>query len=352
MTPVKSVVIGCGAIAREHLTALKEIGDAEVVGVCDISPAKAEAAAERFAIKKWSTDYQRLLEETGPNLVHVTTPPSTHFAIAKTCLAGGLNVLCEKPITVVYQDFIKLKLLAAQTGCMLLENHNIRFHSSIERIRSLINSGGFGEVLEVQIIVHVNMFGSGSPYVDENVPHFGLALRGGVIGDFLTHIACLTHLFVGPPVALRTIWAKRTGKSPLPADEFRGLVKGELVTAYVDFSGNAQPSGFWVRVVGTKMQAETNLYEPPKITFRRFRSGQVAVASLIDGLAEGRDVINGTIAAFWRKLAGTNRYDGLPQFLSRVYQALVRQEAQPIPLDEIDVIARLVDSFTKPELKL
>jgi len=352
MKPVKSVVIGCGAIAREHLTALKEIGDAEVVGVCDISEAKAEAAAERFAIKKWSTDYQGLLQETRPNLVHVTTPPATHFPIAKTCLASGLNVLCEKPITAEYQDFIKLKSLAAENSCMLIENHNIRFHSSIERIQSLINSGSFGAVLEVQIMVHVNLFGSGSPYVDENVPHFGLALRGGVIGDFLTHIACLTHLFVGPPVDLRTIWAKRGGKSPLPTDEFRGLVKGELATAYVNFSGNAQPSGFWVRVVGTKMQAETNLYEPPRIAFRRFRSQQVAVASLIDGLAEGRDVIKGTTAAFWRKLAGTNRYDGLPQFLSRVYQALVRQEAQPIPLDEIDAIAHLVDCFTKPELEL
>ncbi len=352
MKPVQSVVIGCGAIAREHLAALREISQAEVVAVCDISAAKAEATAERFGIKKWSTDYVQLLQETRPNLVHVTTPPATHFPIAKACLEAGLNVLCEKPMTVEYQDFLKLKSLAAQHGCMLLENHNIRFHSSIERIQSLIGSGAFGEVLEAQIMVDVNLFGAGSPYVDENVPHFGLALRGGVIGDFLTHIACLTYLFAGPPVDLRTIWTKHTAKSPLPADEFRGLIKGERISAIVGFSGNAQPSGFWVRVAGTKMYAETNLYEPPRIAFRRFRSGQVAVASFVDGLAEGREVIKGTTAAFWRKLAGTNRYDGLPQFLTQVYQALDRQEAQPIPLDEIDAIARLVDCFTKPELKL
>jgi predicted dehydrogenase len=352
MKPVQSIVIGCGAIAREHLAALKEIEKAVVVGVCDISAAKAEATAERFGIKKWSTDYEQLLQETKPSLVHITTPPSTHFPIARTCLAAGLNVLCEKPITVEYRDFLKLKSLAAHNGCMLLENHNIRFHSSIERIRSLISSGSFGDVLEVQIMVHVNLFGAGSPYVDENVRHFGLALPGGVIGDFLTHIACLTYFFAGSPVDLRTIWTKHTAKSPLPTDEFRGLIKGERVSAYVGFSGNAQPSGFWVRVVGTKMQAETNLYEPPRIAFRRFRAGQVAVASLIDGLAEGWGVVKGTTAAFWKKLAGTSRYDGLPQFLMQVYQALGRQEAQPIPLDEIDAIARLVDDFAKPELKL
>lgn len=352
MKPIKSVLIGCGAIAREHLAALSEMENTEVAAVCDISAAKAEATAERFRIRKWYTDYEQLLAEIQPDLVHITTPPSTHFPIAKTCLAAGLNVLCEKPITVEYQDFLKLKSLAFQNGCMLLENHNIRFHSSIEHIRSLIASGHLGEVLEVQILVYVNLFGAGNPYVDENVSHFGLTLRGGVIGDFLTHIACLTYFFAGSPVDLRTIWGKHTAKSPLPVDEFRGLIKGERATAYVEFSGNAQPSGFWVRVVGTKMQAETNLYEPPRIVVRRFHTGQAALASFMDGMAEGRDVLKGTIVAFWRKLAGTNRYDGLPQFLMEVYQALGKREPQPIPLDEIDEIARLVDSFTKPELKL
>ena len=352
MNSVRGVLVGCGAIAREHLISLADIKNAEIAAVCDISPAKAESTAARFGIKKWYIDYERMLGETKPDLVHITTPPSTHFPIAKNCLTAGLNVLCEKPITVEYRDFLELKSLAIQRRCMLIENHNIRFHSSIERIRALIAAGSMGQLLEVQIALYLNLFGAGSPYVDQNAPHFGLALRGGVIGDFLTHIACLTHLFVGNAIDLRTIWTKHTPNSPLPADQFRGLIKGERATAFVDFDGNVEPGGFWVRVVGTRMQIETNLYEPPRMAVRRFRDGQLAIASLADGVAEGRDVLRGTMASFWRKLAGINRYDGLPQFLAQVYSALEHHELQPIPLDEIDEIARLVDSFTRPELKL
>ena len=140
--------------------------------------------------------------------------------------------------------------------------------------------------------------------------------------------------------------------SPLPADEFRGFIKGERATAYVAFSGNAQPDGFWVRVVGTRMQVETNLFEPPRLTLRRFRPGVPALMSLVDGIAESRDVLLGTVAGFWRKLGGLSSYDGLPELIARTYRALELNEPQPVPLEEIDEVAQLVDRLTRPELKL
>jgi predicted dehydrogenase len=352
MEDIKTVLIGCGAIAREHLAALAELKDVEVTAVCDLSAARAEATAARFGIKKWDTNYEQLIAEIRPDLVHITTPPSAHFGIAQTCLASGLNVLCEKPITVGYHDFEILKRLAIQNRCMLMENQNFRFHSSVQRIQALAASGNLGDILDVEIAVILNLFCADSPYVDRNVPHYSSALRGGVIGDFLTHIACLVRLFTGSVVDLRTIWKKHVAESPLPADEFRSLIKGERATAFVHFSGNAQPNGFWIRVVGTQMQVEANLFEPPRLTIRRFRVGEPALMSVIDGIAEARDVLGGTVAAFWRKLAGTGRYDGLRELTAQTYRSLKMRGTQPISLDEIDEVVRLVDSFTNSELRL
>ena len=126
---LRSVLIGCGAIAREHLATLKELQNAEVIAVCDLSAARAEATAERFGVGKWYTDYEALLRASQPDVVHITTSPSAHFAIAKRCLAAGLNVICEKPITVQYSEFLVLKQLATENRCMLIENQNLRFHS-------------------------------------------------------------------------------------------------------------------------------------------------------------------------------------------------------------------------------
>src|SRR6478736_3106582 len=106
MSKLTSVLIGCGAIAREHLGALAELKNVEVAAVCDISAARARATAERFAIARWFTDFEKMISEIKPDMVHITTPPSTHFPLAKTCLDARLNVLCEKPIAVEYEDFV------------------------------------------------------------------------------------------------------------------------------------------------------------------------------------------------------------------------------------------------------
>jgi hypothetical protein len=100
------------------------------------------------------------------------------------------------------------------------------------------------------------------------------------------------------------------------------------------------------------MHIEANLYEPPRLTVRRLRNGEPAVMSLIDGIAESRDVLLGTVAGFWRKLAGTSSYDGLPELIAQTYHAVGSHESPPISLAEIDAVARIVDRFTSASFKL
>jgi predicted dehydrogenase len=352
MKKLRGAVIGCGAIAREHLAAVAQLENVEIVALCDLSPARAEATAERFGVSTWFTSHEQLLANIRPDLVHVTTPPSSHFPIAKDCLSAGLNVLCEKPITLDYETFKQLKRQAQDQNCLLMENQNFRFHSCIRRIFELLDAGNIGEIVDAQICISLNIYGPGSLYVDANAAHSAMILRGGVIGDFLPHIAYLACLCTGPVTDLRTIWSKHRGGSPLSTDEFRSIIKGERATAYVSFSGNGQPDGFWVRVAGTKAHVETNLFEPPRLTLRRLRRGEPSLTRLIDGIVEAKDVLKGSAAGLWRKLGGVSSYDGLPELIKRTYTAVETGGAPPVALDEIDSTVDLVDRFTREDFKL
>jgi hypothetical protein len=209
-----------------------------------------------------------------------------------------------------------------------------------------LESGELGELIDVQIFLSLNINIPNSPYVDTNAPHFGLSLSGGVIGDFLPHIAYLAYIFAGNIVDVHTSWTKHKSCSPLPSDEFRGMLKGERATAYVSFSGNGQPDGFLVRVAGTRMRVEANLFEPPRLVIKRSRKGEPALMTLLDGIVESRQVLAGTVAGFWRKLGGTSTYDGLKEMISKTYHSIELGEPQFIPLDEIDAIAKLIDRLT------
>jgi predicted dehydrogenase len=289
-----------------------------------------------------------MLEEARPDVVHVTTPPTSHFVIARDCLEAGRHVLCEKPITVEYAEFLELRDLASRKGLTLVENQNLRYHSSVLRIRELLAAGELGTLVDVQVHVHLDLGGKGSRFADPNAPHPCLAMRGGAIADFLTHVGYLAYVFAGRPGEIRSAWEKRRADSVLPVDEFRALMKCERSLASVGVSANAQPSGCWVRVAGSRGHAEANLFEPPRLTVRRLRSGAPPLATMIDGIAESRAVFRGATAGLWRKLGGVAAYDGLPVFVQKTYAALEGGGPSPAPIEEVDDVARMVAAFTDP----
>ena len=217
---IKAALIGTGQIARQHLSCLSELPEVEVVGVCDLSPALAESTAERFGIPAWYTDHRRLLDEVRPDVVHVTTPPTSHFPLAMAALDAGAHVIVEKPATVTRAELETLIDHASERGRVVVEDYNYIFNDAPRGILGLMASGEFGAVNHVDVLICLDILASGSPFADPNAPHPCLSMAGGAIADFLPHLASLAHVFIGPHRSVRTLWSKR-GTPPLALAERR-----------------------------------------------------------------------------------------------------------------------------------
>ena len=349
---MKAVVIGTGRIAKQHLLCLKELPGVEVAAVCDLWPALAEAAAERYGVKRWFTDHRRMLDEIKPDVVHVTTPPTSHFPLAIDSLNAGANTIVEKPATVKFEDLITLKQRASEQNRQLIEDYNYLFNGSVQKIVNLIAAGEFGDVTHVEVEICLDILGKGSPFTDRNTPHPCLSMPGGAIADFLTHLASLAWLFAGPHRGVRTVWSKRRADSPLPSDEMRALLDCERATASLLFSAHTQPNVFWLRVYGTKMRAEANLFEP-RLTIDRMRGGPKPLMPLRNGWQESRDVRKAAFGGLWRKLSGgPGAYEGLWEFLRRTYTSMQQGTEPPITMQQVEDVNRLVADLTKQEYKL
>jgi predicted dehydrogenase len=348
----RAVFIGTGAIAREHLFAMQFIDGVSAEAVCDLSPARAESSAERFQVPKWFTNSNEMLDATRPDFVHITTPPQSHFDLTRNCLERGLNVICEKPITSSYVQFQTLRSIAEAKGLLLIENQNFRTMSSIKTILGDVERGDLGEIVEVQVQVHLDVNAPDSPFNDRNVPHFTATMRGGPAGDFITHMTYIAQMFVGGDTSVATVWKQFSDQNPKRDDEFRALLKGKTAVAYLSFSGNAKPNGFWLKVIGTKGQAEANLFEPPRIAYRRLRAGAPPLATLADGFAEARRIATGSIGGLYRKFSGKARYDGLEEFLGDCYAALGDRSKVPVSLGQIDDSSRTIDKLLSDEFRI
>jgi len=314
MGKTKVVVIGTGMIAKEHLKCLKKLSNVEVVGVCDLSPAKAEATSERFKIPKWGTNFQELITAVKPDIAHVTTNGPSHFTIAKELLTSGVSVFVEKPITASYSEFQTLKSIAEKNSLILLEDHNYQFNPPIQETLKLIQSGDFGGVQHVEM---------------------SLCVEKGIISDFLTHLANLTYIFLGAHTDIYTLWRKEKG-------EFRTLVETPQGTASIAFSGNAQPDGFWVSVYGTKMRASMNLFEL-RLILEKTRNLPRPLMHFANGMLASSSDFKATFKSLWSKLKGNpGGYSGLNVLLKRTYEAIEAKKPLPIALEQIDAVNRLV----------
>ncbi len=341
----KAILIGAGAIAREHIFAIQFIENIEVAAICDLSPARMESNAERFNIPLCFANYAEMLDKVKADFVHITTPPQSHYPIMKDCLERGFNVICEKPITSDLAEFQTLRRIAETNQLTLFENQNYRTQSTVKRIKAMADAGELGDIVEAQVSVCLDIHATGSVYNDPNVPHFSARLKGGVAGDFLTHMTYLAQMFIGTNAEPHEFWKNFRTDSKLGRDEFRAVLLGAKARAYLSFSGNAQPPGFWLKVIGTKAQVETNLFEPPRITTRKLRGAGGPISTFKDGLVEAKDIVRGTFGGLYRKFSGSARYDGLQEYIEKCYASLDTRAAAPVSIDEIEDCSRLVDAF-------
>jgi predicted dehydrogenase len=343
---MKAALIGAGQIARQHLACLNTLPGVELAAICDLSPATAEAAAERYGIPSWFTDYRAMLDKIRPDVVHVTTPPTSHFRLAMDALDAGAHVIVEKPATSTFEELETLTGRARETGRHLIEDYNYVFNHAPQDILRRIEKGAFGAVTHVEVLICLDILGPGG-FADPNSPHPALNLAGGAIADFLPHLASLAHVFVGPHRTAKTVWTKRK-PSPLPFDEFRCVLDAERGSATLGFSASAQPDAFWLRVYGERMQATANLFET-RLTFDGPRAVPKPLRPFFSGLDEGRDIRRAALATLLRKFKGPGAYEGLWEFLARTYRALAAGAELPITANDVLAVNRMVEALKPAE---
>ena len=321
------------------------MSDVRVVGVCDLARSMAKYAADRYGSAAWFTDHQRMLAEARPEVVHITTPPASHFRLAQDCLNAGAHVFLEKPATVHFAEFTALRTLAEEKGRRLIEDYNYLFNEPVRELLDRVNRGELGEVVHVEVLMCLNVLDKDYPAVDPNVHNPVLDLTGGVIADFLPHLASLAYYFCGPVSSVRTLWDKRTPDSPLPYDEMRAVLRGARATATLVFSAHSQPDAFRLTLSGSRGRATADIFEH-RLTRASLRAVPKPLIPLFNALDEAKVIRRSAWRLLWRKLSGgPGAYEGLWLLVQRVYAAIASGAPSPISLEDMFEVNRLVDAL-------
>ncbi|TWT87529.1 putative oxidoreductase YcjS [Pseudobythopirellula maris] len=343
---MRAVVIGAGLIAKQHLAALQKCRNVEVVGVCDLSPAKAEAASERFGVSGWFTDHREMLAQTRPDVAHVTTPARTHCRIGTDCLRSGANVLIEKPIATDETELEQILDEAEEAGRWVIEDYNYLFNDDVQAMRRLAASGRMGELRRVEVRLHLGVFGPGSPYLDADAPHPATGEPLGAVSDFITHMAYLAHAFAGRGVADGVSCRRRNDSSP-SIDSLVATIDGEACVATLAFDAYAQPDEFRLRVHGSRLVVDANLFEKG-LTVTECGESPNPLSPIRGSLSRGAQEVRNAGRSLSRKLSGgPGAYEGLWRLIAGAYESLEAGKAPPISPSHIRSVNRLVAELSQ-----
>jgi len=147
---LKVGIVGCGKIADSHASQILRVKGCEIVGVCDREPLMARQLYDRFPVRGHYSDLDTLLSDAKPDVVHITTPPASHFDLAKRCLEAGCHVYVEKPFTLYAEETRKLIALAVEKNLKITAGHDDQFSHVARRMRKLVQSGYIGDPVHME----------------------------------------------------------------------------------------------------------------------------------------------------------------------------------------------------------
>jgi predicted dehydrogenase len=164
-----------------------------------LDPARCYASYEEMAARE-----ARLPPDERIDFVSIVTPNHLHFPIAKTFLAAGIHVVCDKPMTASLDDAERMVQAVESSGLVFALTHNYTGHPLIRHARHLFRSGAMGTVRKV-IVEYLQDF--------LMVPHEKLGQKqaawrvdpaqsgeGGTLGDVGTHCVNLLEYVTGEPI--------------------------------------------------------------------------------------------------------------------------------------------------------
>ena len=347
----KVAIVGAGAIAKQHILCLKTIDPVEIVAVCDLSPAVAEATAERFSLPKWFTNFDEMLVKVKPDVVHITTPVNSHYHLAASSIEHGAHVFVEKPLATSKEQVHQLIAKSRIHNRVMIENYNYVYSKQMQEIIRLLRTNALGKIIHVDIYIRLNGITKDGMFIDpvlvNNYSNFGF----GPIADFLPHLASILHCLVGKHNDVKTIW-RRLEPEIAVYTEFKALVSTETASATLGFSAAAQPDYFGVEIYATKGQVSANLFEPRLTTFNGTTSIK-PLLPLLNGIRERSAIKHGYKTGLIDKLRGKPvGYQGLWELIRKVYDSMERQTCMPVTTQQISEVTALIDDLTSKEALL
>lgn len=195
-------------MGKNHMKTYKSLNGVELVGVYDIFPEAAKAAAETFGIRAFSS-----MEEVAENVdaVSVVTTSVTHADVGEFFLNKGIHCMMEKPLACTEEECQRLISAADKNNVVLLVGHIERFNPAVEQMGKLLS-----DTSKIRSLTAQRMSAASGRITDVDVSM-----------DLMIHDVEVIQSLVKSPVVNIQAASVKTKESPMGKDYITALLEFE-----------------------------------------------------------------------------------------------------------------------------
>ena len=141
------MVVGMGKRGMHHAAAFNANPRFKVVGLCDIDPARLDAAAPKLGNPKTGTDAATLAMEVKPDVFCFCTLPGLRTPLIRAAIDSGAKLVAfEKPVALTSREGMEIKALLDASGVKAVVSHQHRYGAHYRKVKEIADSGALGRV--------------------------------------------------------------------------------------------------------------------------------------------------------------------------------------------------------------
>jgi predicted dehydrogenase len=151
--PLRVGLIGAGGRwgPWAHVPALQGLPETELYAVCTAHADTAQAAAEKYGVKRAYGDVKAMCADSSVEAALVAVRVPAHYALAKDALEAGKHVYCEWPLGANTKEAEQLAALARKKNLRTMVGLQRRASPAYLYMRELVRDGYVGDVLSVNM---------------------------------------------------------------------------------------------------------------------------------------------------------------------------------------------------------
>lgn len=206
---IKIALVGCGRVANYYKKNFinKKIKFYKIVAVCDISKKKSKNFSKIFKCSSY-TNHKDMINKVEIDLVLILTPSGLHYQQTIDCLKKKINVLCEKPLTLLPFQAVKINKIAKKNKVSCGVIFQNRLNVAVKTVEDAIKKNKFGKIVCLSISVLWCRYQS---YYNDPW-HGKWKMDGGVINQQAIHHIDIIRWLFGPVVEVSSVLTKRLNK--------------------------------------------------------------------------------------------------------------------------------------------